>query len=394
MKAGHGTRVWLVVFTGNSGLTHYSYCLARALRAAGCDVTLVTNRNYDLGSMPADFPIIRLFRRSRYYPIDIIRFWRLYRRQRPEIIHYQSWLKFPALEIILLRLQKRHGTGLVCTAHDWLPHRKRSYHAFLLAAFYRVFYRIVVHTESGRGFLRDGLNVAADRIAVIPHGDYGFFLTDEGLTRETARQRLGLEADRFWFLFFGRVDPHKGLDAAIRALALMKPVRDNQEAGAATGVLPGLIVAGKPETGDMQTYEQLIDDLNLRDRVRLFTRHVPVPDIQLFFQAADAVVLPYRESSTSGILYLAMGFRKPVVACAVGGLQDTVIDGVTGILVPPGDDAALARAMDSVAGDSATRRKLAAGWSGIEAEHSWEAIAERTLDVYQEVAPASRPGGA
>lgn len=392
MTVNRGTRVWITVFTGNSGLTHYSYCLARALRAAGSEVTLITNQNYDLGFMAADFPIIKLFRRSRFYPLDIIRFWRLYRRQRPEIIHYQSWLKFPALELILLRLQKRHGTGLVYTAHDWLPHRPRPYQGYLFKAFYRVFDRIIVHAESGREFLRDRLGVAADRIVVIPHGNYGFFLTDKSLTMEKSRQRLGLDADRFWFLFFGRIDAHKGLDVAIRALARMGQEKDRQGAGAQSRALPGLIVAGKPEKEDMRTYEQLIDDLQLRERVRLFTGHIPVPEIQLYFQAADAVVLPYRESSTSGVFHLAMGFKKPVVACAVGGLKDTIIDGVTGIMVPPQDEGMLARAMDRVAGDSATRQRLATGWARVEAEHSWENIASLTQKAYQDVAPAARPG--
>ncbi|MHB0866615.1 MAG: glycosyltransferase family 4 protein [Thermoleophilia bacterium] len=394
MTVKRGNKVWITVFTGNSGLTHYSYCLARALRAAGSEVTLITNQNYDLGFMAAEFPIVRLFRRSRLYPLDIIRFWRLYRRERPDIIHYQSWLKFPALELILLRLQKRHGTALVHTAHDWLPHQRRPHHGYLFRAFYRAFDRIIMHSESGRGFLQDRLGVAADRIVVIPHGNYGFFLTDHSLTKEISRQRLGLEADRFWFLFFGRMDPHKGLDLAIRALARMGQEKEWQGTGFTLPRLPGLIVAGKPETGDMQTYEQLIDDLHLQQRVRLFTGHIPTPDIQLYFQAADAVVLPYRESSTSGILHLAMGFGQPLIACAVGGLKDAIIDGVTGILVPPEDDAALARAMDRVAGDSGLRQKLAAGWSGVEAEHSWDVIAGRTQAVYQEVAPASRTGPA
>src|SRR5665811_1987969 len=96
-RTGRAMRIWIVVFTGNSGLTHYSYCLARALRESGADVTLVTNRNYELDFLPEIFPIEKRFRRSRYFPVDIIRFWRKFRQRRPDIVHYQSFLQFPAL---------------------------------------------------------------------------------------------------------------------------------------------------------------------------------------------------------------------------------------------------------------------------------------------------------
>ncbi len=77
-------KIWIVVFTGNTGLTHYSYCLASALKEAGHDVTLVTNANYDLGVLGADFPILRLFGRTRRYPLDMVKFMWIFLRERPD----------------------------------------------------------------------------------------------------------------------------------------------------------------------------------------------------------------------------------------------------------------------------------------------------------------------
>ncbi|MBI5871161.1 MAG: glycosyltransferase family 4 protein [Actinobacteria bacterium] len=377
-------RIWLVVFTGNSGLTHYSYCLARALHERGVDVSLITNGNYELDFMPTGFPVVKIFRRSRRLPLDIIRYWRLFRRQPPDIVHYQSWLKFPAIEPVLLELQKRAGAGVICTAHDWLPHQRRFYHKALVGRYYRTCDRVIVHSEEGRRFLEGQLSVKESRLDVIPHGDYGFFATDDSLGREAARERLGLDPDRFWFLFFGRIDPHKGLETALRSLALLKPgPGEAQGGGSAEAAAPGLVIAGNPGTGGLEEYRRMVSELGLEDRVRIFPGHIPVIDVQLYFRAADAVVLPYRESSTSGIAHLAMGFGLPVVATRVGGLADVVEDGTTGILVPPSDEPALAGAMEKISGDEDTRRRLAEGWASSRERYSWERIAGQTIAVYE-----------
>ncbi|MCL4309988.1 MAG: glycosyltransferase family 4 protein [Actinomycetota bacterium] len=376
----NANKIWIVVFAGNNGLTHYSYCLAQALAAAGSNVVLVTNRNYDLEDFPAGFPIVKVFSRTRRYPIDVIRYWRLFLRERPAVVHYQYFLKFPAVEAILLNLQRRTGARLIFTAHDWLPHNPRFYHAALFRRIYRLFDRIIVHSPSGFRFLASELGVDPRKLDVIPHGHYGFFGTDSKLTAAVARERLGLDPDRFWFLFFGRIDPHKGLDAALRALAVTGAGDDGGPKP------PGLIVAGDPGPHSLEPYRKLIGELGLEDRVSMHAGHVPVPEIQVYFRAADAVVLPYRESSTSGIAHVAMGFAKPVVATAVGGLVDVIEDGVTGLLVPAGDDQQLAAAMERIAGEAETRARLAAGWDSVREHYSWQAIARQTQEVYARVA--------
>ncbi|MEW6019090.1 MAG: glycosyltransferase family 4 protein [Pseudomonadota bacterium] len=377
-------KIWIVVFTGNSGLTHYSYCLARGLHEEGADVTLVTNRNYDMGLMEHGFPVRKVFRRTRRYPLDLIRFWLEVRLRRPDILHFQSFLKFPAVETMLLKSERGMGTGLVLTAHDWLPHHPRPWHRWLFRRFYRQFDRIIVHTPSGRDFLGHELGVDARRVDVIPHGEYGLFRLDPGLDQAAARERLGLDG-RFWFLFFGRIDPHKGVDTAIRALARMPSASPDD--GSEAGPLPGLMIAGDPGPAGAGEYRRLAAGLGVADRVRFFTGHIPVREVQDYFTASDAVLLPYRESSTSGIYHVAMGFEKPVVATAVGGLSDTVRPGVTGLLVPPGDEDALAAAMGRLASDEKLRKSLREGWSAVRGEHSWRSIARRTMKVYERLRP-------
>ncbi|RJQ47063.1 MAG: glycosyltransferase [Gaiellales bacterium] len=383
MMAKRGPRIWLAVFTGNSGLTHYSFCLARALAAAGAEVTLVTNANYELDAFRADFPVVKLFRRSRMYPVDILRFWRRYRDDRPDTVHYQASLKFPALELILLKLQRRRGTRLVYTAHDWLPHRRRSYHSFLFRLYYRQFDRIIVHSQRGADFLTGELGVARDRISVIPHGEYGFFDIDPGLDRERAREALGLDPDVVWYLFFGHIDDYKGLDIALRALGRLR----RQEDG---GPAVGLVVAGNPGSQGFDRYASLIEAEGLAARVSLHLGHVPVVDVHKYFKAADALLLPYRESSTSGLAHVAMGFGLPVIASDIGGLPAMVEEAGAGIIIEPGDEAGLAAAMGRLAADEALRRRLGDAWNSVAGKYSWDSIAAQTLETYGSLAPGKQ----
>lgn len=373
-------KIWITVFTGNSGLTHYSFCLARALRAAGADVTLVTNRNYELDFIPTDFPVVRLFGRSRYYPLHLFRFWRLFRREQPSLVHYQGPLKFPALEMLLLRLQKRSGARLIYTAHDWLPHKARAWHAPLFRSYYRRFDRIIVHSGTGARFLEDRLGVIPGRIAVVPQGNYDFFNTEPALDFEAARERLGLDRNRFWYLFFGHIASYKGLDLAIEALSLAARQAGARDVGEGRPI--GLLVAGNPGAPGMQKYEERIKELGLERSVSLHIGHIPVTEVQLYLKAAHALVLPYRESSTSAVVHLAMSFGKPVIASDVGGLAETVRQGSAGLIVPPGDIKALADAMNLLACDSETRRQLQSGREKAEHLFLWDNIAEQTMAVY------------
>lgn len=364
----------MVVFTGNTGMTHYSYCLAGALAGAGSAVTLITNENYELGSLPAAFPVVRLFGRTRRYPSDLIRFWRRSRRERPDILHYQGPLKYPVAELPLLKWQRRSGSRLVFTVHDWLPHHRRFYHKWLFRLYYRAFDRVIVHSPAGRKFLINQMRVRPEKISVIPHGNYSFFNTNPDLNADQARDRLGLEPARFWFLFFGQIAPHKGLDAALEALSLIPDADDDRPVG--------LLVAGSPGEWSLEPYKRLITERGLAPRVSLHIGHISIEEVQLYVKAADAMVLPYRESSTSGVIQVALGFAKPVVATAVGGMTDVVQNGVTGLMAPPGDIEALATAMRRLARDEGYRRRLAAGWASTGSRFSWDKIARLTLNVY------------
>ena len=198
-----------------------------------------------------------------------------------------------------------------------------------------------------------------------------------------------LEADgtgRSRIVSVGRLVPRKGFDLAIRAMAQL----DGAE----------LVIAGGPAPDELDADPEarrlgaLIAELGLEDRVRLLGR-VAHEEMPALLRSADVVVTsPWYEPF--GIVPLeAMACGKPVVATAVGGLQDTVIDGVTGRLVPPRDPEALAAALAELLADEQLRAAYgAAARARVEKHYTWTSVAERVAERYADaVAAAPLPAG-
>lgn len=148
--------------------------------------------------------------------------------------------------------------------------------------------------------------------------------------RAEARLRLGLPDGATVFLFSGLLRPYKGWDLLLAAFAEVRRV------------LPGalLVLAGEP-WGDAK-------ELAARpapEGVRLFLRFLPAEERGLLFDACDAVVCPYRHATGSGIAADAVAHGRPVIGSNVPGLAVAVEEGVSGLLVPPGDADALSAAM-------------------------------------------------
>jgi glycosyltransferase involved in cell wall biosynthesis len=120
-------------------------------------------------------------------------------------------------------------------------------------------------------------------------------------------------------LFFGLIREYKGLDLLIEAFGKLDPRHH-------------LVIAGEPY-GDFGDYQKQIDASPLKANIHLHPRFITDAEVPVFFSAADVAVLPYRSATQSGITAVAFHFGVPVVATDVGGLQETVRTGSTGVLV-------------------------------------------------------------
>jgi glycosyltransferase involved in cell wall biosynthesis len=120
--------------------------------------------------------------------------------------------------------------------------------------------------------------------------------------------------------------------------------------------------------------------------VRFVPRFVRDTEIPALMRRADIVVLPYREIDQSGVLYAALPFGKPLVLSDVGGFSELAERHGAASLVPPGDPAALAAALNRLLADDAERARLgAAALRAAQGPYSWDSVAEQTLALYREL---------
>lgn len=217
--------------------------------------------------------------------------------------------------------------------------------------------------------------------AQIVHVPFGAAIQPDTQTTHTPRQRA--VGDSFRVLFTGRLVERKGVAVLLRSIARL---RDDKR-------LSVTIVGDGPL---LPTLRAQAASLGLTEMVE-FTGFVPASDLSRRFRDCDVFVLPAIEDSKGDVEALgvvcieAFLHDRPVIASASGGIPEIVIDGTTGLLVPPGDDAVLADAIRRMMDEPALAARLAAqGREHVVQRFSWDTITSTLVDVYQRITTRRR----
>lgn len=254
------------------------------------------------------------------------------RRTGAQIIHLST---IPHVTFALWsRALRRSGLKLVATAHDIRRSHGLIWHSYeveQLKRLYRSCEAIFVHSEYQRQDLVDFAGVPADRVVVVPHGPY--YHGPPTASKEELRRRYGIPLDKQVALFFGDIRPDKNLDLLLRA---MVPYKDRLF----------LLVAGRIKGANphpLEYYHRIVAENGISDAVRFDIRFIPDDEVADLFTLADWVALPYGRSFTSqsGVLNVAVVYRRPVLASGCGTFRETVKAYEIGIIVPPDDVAEL-----------------------------------------------------
>jgi len=309
---------------------------------------------------------------------------------RAKIFHILWNNKFELLDRTALMLfYKLLGKRIVFTAHNVNAGRRDKEDTFLnrwsLFIQYRLADHIFVHTGQMKTQLSDEFRVPSGKVTVIPFGINNTVPTTR-LTASQAREQLGIGPQEKTVLFFGNIAPYKGLEHLVTALGeLCKTDRTYR-----------LVIAGKPK--GCEDYWADIKDkvarLGLRDRVIEKIEYVPDEEVEVYFKAADVLVLPYNYVFQSGVLFLGYSFGLPVVVSDVGALREAVVVGQTGFICRPEDAPDLARCLSEYF-DSDLYLQLARRREGIRQfaneRYSWTRVGEMTRKVYANLTGESSP---
>lgn len=300
---------------------------------------------------------------------------------KPKLFHILWNNRFEFFDRTLLMLYYRLlGKKIILTVHNVNADRRDSkdtrLNRFTLRIQYQLTHHIFVHTEKMKRELTEDFGVPGGRITVIPFG-INNAVPHTSLTPQDAKQRLGLRKNERVILFFGRITPYKGLEYLIAALRHIQ-ARDNSYR---------LIIAGRPDRCEeywMAIRDKIREDV-LSGAILLRPDFIPDSETEIYFKAADAVVLPYRNIYQSGVLFLGHSFGLPVLAADVGSLKDDIVEGKTGFSFKPEDPVDLARAIDQYfesdlyAALDSRRREIR---DHANRRHSWGVVSQMTIDVY------------
>lgn len=300
---------------------------------------------------------------------------------RPKIFHILWNNKFEWFDrTALMLLYKLLGKKIVFTAHNVNVQARDGGDSFLNRATLKFQYRrcdhIFLHTERMKAELVAGFGIPESKATVIPFG-LNSTVPDTALTSPVARQRLGLGADDQVLLFFGNLAPYKGVEYLVNAFLQLAARHENLR----------LIIAGRPKGGETYWGEILakINASPQRGKFVLKIEFVPDAETEIYFKAADVLILPYTRVFQSGVLFLGYNFGLPAIAADVGSLREEIVEGRTGFVFPARDAAALARAIEGYfAGDLFARlpERRADIREFARARYSWSKVARLTTAVY------------
>jgi len=292
--------------------------------------------------------------------------------------------KLETLDRVALPLYYRLlGRRVVFTAHNVNARKRDLKDSFLnrisLKIQYSLVERIFVHTQRMKEELVTDFAVPASKIVVIPFG-INNTLPSTALTTQQAREALGLDVHTKVVLFFGRVTPYKGLEYLIEALGELRKRGENYR----------LLIAGPIKDSDeyWQRIQEKIHSTGTRGNTIDHIGFVPDEKVELYFKAADVLVLPYIDVFQSGVLFLGYSFGLPVIVTNVGSLKEELVEGRTGFVCEARDPLALAACIDRYF-NSDLFRSLEARRQEIREyaneRYSWTKVAELTEQVYTEL---------
>lgn len=377
----------------------YALGIAMALTSAGTSLDFI-------GSDDLEVP--ELLNDSR------IRFFNLRGDQRAEsslgqklsrvILYYMRLLKYAATaeprifhllwnnklqlfdRTLLLLYYKALGKKITFTVHNVNAGERDANDSWLNRFSLRTQYHLVdhlfVHTDKMKRELISGFAVPANKVSVIPFG-INNTVPNTNLTTVKAKETVKVSEKDKTMLFFGNIAPYKGLDDLVVAFIEVAKTEPDYR----------LLIVGRPKQDKSywEQIEKMILASEVRDQIRQTIEYVRDEETELYFKAADVLILPYTHVFQSGVLFLGYSFGLPAIATDVGSLREEIVEGETGFIASPRDPPGLAQAIRRYF-DSDLYRNLAERRPKIKAyandRYSWNKVAVTTTNVYSNLLAA------
>ena len=309
-------------------------------------------------------------------PISWLKTFHKIRKCQPDLILFSWWHPFFALAFgsvaHLANLIAKIPSCYLC--HNVMPHESSMVDKLLLRYAYSGGKAFITHSQEDQGKLKS--LVANPKVITQPHPTYATFASQTQQSEFEAKATLHMENKKV-LLFFGYIRQYKGLKFLLEAMINLE-VEDDYH----------LLIVGE-FYGDRGLYSEQLALLNERQQLTLIDRYVPNEEIPLYFQACDIVVLPYVSATQSGIIQIAYGFEKLVIATNVGGIPEVIVDRKTGYIVKSASASAIETAVReffSIDRKQQFRKEI----NGYRRKFSWHHMVD-AIESIQESFDASKP---
>jgi glycosyltransferase involved in cell wall biosynthesis len=323
----------------------------------------------------------KMIRIVRYYA----RLLRYATQPAPPIFHILWNNKFELIDRTALMVYYRlMGRKVLLTVHNVNAAKRDSrdtwFNRKTLGFQYWMADHLFVHTNRMRSELAADFRVPHRKISVIPFGINNVF-PSSSITSQAARMHMGVRPGEKIGLFFGQIAPYKGLEYLISALPRLTRIRGDFR----------LIIAGKVKRGCDAYWDQIqsqIRQAGLESKILERIQFIAEEEVEMYFKAADVLILPYKSISQSGVPFLAYSFGLPVIATDVGSLREDIIEGETGFVSNPMDPVDLAEKLNDYFSSDLYlnldfRRNQIREFAN--ERYSWAKVAEITHGVYQQL---------
>lgn len=270
-------------------------------------------------------------------------------------------------ELFLLKLS---GISVIWTVHNIIDHegKFKNIELFFNKILARLCNNMIVHCSFAKKEVMRIYGINGSNIAVIPHGNYIGSYENE-ISYSQARERLKIDMKDIVFLNFGQIRPYKGINELITAFETL-----NNQKGR-------LLIVGKPLNDKVAM--DILDRCQNNTHIKTFFGFIPDNEIQVYMNAADIVILPYKDILTSGAVIIAMSFGKPIIATPTGCLADLLDE--KGSFLYLKTESGLLRIMQRVLNtDRAKLQDMGAYNFRLVQGLGWDEIARKTFNAYRE----------
>lgn len=300
---------------------------------------------------------------GRQYPLSLFQFFTLLSRGY-DILHLH-WVPFRYEKILNLvrRATEEFGTKVVWTIHNVLPHQPQFPDDLAVMRSVADWVDLgIVHSDRTRDEVAEKLS-ADLRLVTIPHGHFNMLA--RSVPAKEARERVGVEDDQVALLLFAPDRRDKGMDTFIDVLEKLPP----KYVGILAGRCPDPEIRAEIQHAMERLGRRLITDL----------RFIPNEDVPVYFSAADIYFIPYKSITTSGSVFFAFAYGKPVITTPTGHLPDIIVSGENGYLLADVDEM-----VDVIGGmDRLRAEQMGAKAREMALEYDWDEIAAKTLEAYR-----------